>query len=130
VVRFTVDRSAGVRVATFTGVVDERTLLDAYERVVATPDYDPDLDDLLDFGDVERVDVAGEGVRRLVAYFDRADLPGHHARLAIVAPQDYVFGLARMYEALRGGAPGQIRVFRDRAAAEAWLGLARRGKGE
>ncbi len=128
-VRFTVDRAAGVRVATFTGVVDERTLLDAYERAVAAPDYDPDLDDLLDFSGAERVAIVAEGVRRLVAYFDRADLPGHHARLAVVAPQDYVFGLARMYETLRGGAPGQIRVFRDRAAAEAWLGLARGGEG-
>jgi hypothetical protein len=122
--RCTVHRAGRLRVTAFAGVVDEAALLDAYRRVTAAPDFDPGLDDLLDLRGVERLDLGGAAVRRLAAYFDRPNLPNHHARLAIVAPQDYVFGLGRMYEVLRDGAPGQIRVFRGVAEAVAWLGVA------
>ena len=122
-IRITIDRQAGVRIATFGGVVEASDLLDAYQRVVAEPDYDPTLDDLLDFRGIEHLNLDAEAVRRLAEYFDQPQRPGHQSRLAIVAPFDSVFGMARMYATLRGGVPGQIRVFRQRAEAEAWLGM-------
>lgn len=44
------------------------------------------------------------------------------ARRAIVAPDGFVFGMARMYE-LSFGPNENRRVFTDVAAAEAWLGI-------
>jgi hypothetical protein len=52
---------------------------------------------------------------------DQYFAPG--VRRAFVASADTAFGLARMF-ALRAESMGQtIHVFRDRDAAEAWLGL-------
>ena len=44
-------------------------------------------------------------------------------RVAVVAPGDHSFGLARMYEAFSGSLPWEFRVFRDSDEARAWLGV-------
>jgi hypothetical protein len=41
--------------------------------------------------------------------------------IAIVAPDDVVFGVGRMFDALQDGVGWNVGVFRDRAAAQAWL---------
>jgi hypothetical protein len=45
------------------------------------------------------------------------------SRVAIVAPTSLLFGLARMYQTCRelAGGTRDVRVFRSRAAAAAWL---------
>ena len=48
---------------------------------------------------------------------------GPGAKLALVAPQDELFGLGRMYQMLRDSSPVEVRVFRERSEAEEWLGL-------
>jgi len=44
-------------------------------------------------------------------------------KVAVVAPKDLSFGLARMYEAFADSVPWDFVVFRDVDAALAWLGL-------
>jgi hypothetical protein len=46
-------------------------------------------------------------------------------RVAVIADKDVIYGLARVYEAFRDANPGEIRTFRAREEAEAWLGLPR-----
>jgi hypothetical protein len=121
VIRFEVDPASRTRVAWFEGVVDDAELLGSYGALVQEPDYDSTLDDLVDMTGVDRLDVSSESVRQLVRMFTPLDPEGLVTRLAIVAPRDHVFGMARMYEILRSDAPEEICVFRDRAAAERWL---------
>jgi hypothetical protein len=120
-IRFQVDPEARIRIAFFEGVVDDQEVLGSYGALVSQPDYDPTLDDMVDMGGVERLEVSSETVRRLVDMFTPLDTDQVVTRLAIVAPKDHVFGMARMYEILRSDAPEQIRVFRDRDQAERWL---------
>lgn len=42
-------------------------------------------------------------------------------RTAILVARDSDFGMGRMYEQMAAGMPREIRVFRDRAEAIAWL---------
>jgi hypothetical protein len=44
-------------------------------------------------------------------------------RVAVVAPKDLSFGLARMYDAFADSIPWNFVVFRAMDAALAWLGL-------
>jgi hypothetical protein len=44
-------------------------------------------------------------------------------KVAVVAPEDISFGLARMYEAFSEEVPWEFEVFRATDAALAWLGL-------
>lgn len=121
-ITFAVDPGSRVRRATYRGVVTEPALLSAYERLLSDPGYDPTMSDLVDLRAVERLEVGSECLRMLVDMFAR---PGATTatRLAIVAPVDYVFGMARMYELLSSDTPEQIHVFRDLDAAERWLGI-------
>ena len=120
-IRFEMDAANRIRIAVFEGVVDDAELLGSYGSLVAQPDYDPTLNDLVDMRGVDRLEVSSASVRRLVEMFTPLDHGEVVTRLAIVAPRDDVFGMARMYEILRSDAPEQIRVFRDRPEAERWL---------
>jgi hypothetical protein len=41
--------------------------------------------------------------------------------VAVIAPQDDVFWMARTFEVLRAGSPQTVRVFRQQSDAESWL---------
>jgi len=125
VVKIRVDAAARVRYSVLEGIVDDEELVDAYAAVLADPDFDPTLNDLVDASGVRRVDVTPAGVRRLadlIRQIDRLALP---TKVAVVAPDDVAYDAARMYESFRVGqhAPAEHRVFRDLAEARRWLGL-------
>ena len=119
------DAAARVRHSVLEGTVGDDELVDAYAAVLADPDFDPTLSDLVDARTVRRLDVTPAGVRRLadlVQQIDRLALP---TKVAVVASDDVAYDTARMYEALRAGqqAPAEHRVFRDMTDARRWLGL-------
>jgi hypothetical protein len=41
--------------------------------------------------------------------------------VAVIAPQDEVFWIARTFEVLRAGSPQTVRVFREPTDAQRWL---------
>ena len=125
-IEFSYDRERGIRTAVFRGVVGDHELLSAYEELLRDPDYAPDAHDLVDLRPVERFEVSAEALRRLVDMFRPIDRLGYRTRLAIVAGSDHAYGMARMYELLRGDdVPEEIEVFRDMDAALRWLGSPR-----
>jgi hypothetical protein len=111
------------RIATLSGVIDDRLLSDAYRHLLAAPGFDPGLPDLVDLRAVTRLEVTSNGLRHLIADFQLAYRHTARRRVAIVAIDNATYGMARMYELLRGVDPPEvIQVFRDHAAAMAWLG--------
>ena len=126
-IRITVDPDAQRRISVLTGVIADRDLIDAYTALLASPDYDPTLDDLVDACSVVRVEVTPDGVRdvaRVVATMDALN-PG--TRIALVAPGGAAYVMARLFTYYREaqGAPAEHRVFRDVGDAHAWLSEAR-----
>lgn len=120
-IRFRTDAERGVRIATFHGSVDGGELLRAYQAQLDDPAYDASLDDLVDLRSVDRLDVSATALRDLMALFSRVDALGYATRLAIVARSDLGYGLGRMYEMMRSGAPEEVCVFRDLEEAFTWL---------
>lgn len=58
-------------------------------------DFNPDFDELIDASGVTSFDVPSDDVRELASH----DSPFHaHAKRVLVAPQDLVFGLGRMFQ--------------------------------
>jgi hypothetical protein len=84
-------------------------------------------DELVDMTDVETIALPSTARLQQLADLSAAmDAPGAPSRFAIVAPEDFAYGLGRMYEAHRGLSAGSnkwVAVFRSRGAALAWLGL-------
>ena len=126
-IHITVDSVAQRRISVLTGVVADRDLIDAYTALLASPEYDPTLDDLVDTCGVVRVEVTPDGVRdvaRLVAGMDALN-PG--TRIALVAPGGAAYVMARLFTYYREaqGAPAEHRVFRSVDDATTWLAEAR-----
>lgn len=122
-IHITVDSATQRRISMLTGVVADQDLIDAYTSLLASPDYDPTLDDLVDACGVVRVEVTPDGIRdvaRVVAGMDALN-PG--TRIALVAPGGASYVMARLFTYYREaqGAPAQHRVFRDVNDAHAWL---------
>lgn len=126
-IHITVDSVAQRRISVLTGVIADRDLIEAYTALLASPEYDPTLDDLVDACGVVRVEVTPDGVRdvaRVVASMDALN-PG--TRIALVAPGGAAYVMARLFTYYREaqGAPAEHRVFRDVDDAHAWLTGAR-----
>ena len=73
-----------------------------------------------DFSAVKNLDVSSHSLR--TAAFEPSPYPEETPRF-IVAPTDYLFGMARMYEMIADRPMGKLRVVRSREEALALLGV-------
>ena len=100
----------------------------AYQRGVWSDPLLAGYDELVDMTRVDRVaPFSSDRARELARLSAAMDPPDSATKLAIVAPDDLLFGLSRMYEAFREAEPRsrkQVAVFRARTEAMAWLGHA------
>ena len=122
-IRFCVDLERRILIAEVDGAVDDDDLLDYGERLARDPEVKYAVHELVDLSGVALDSaVSAEGVRRLADFWrDREGVLQSTTRVAIVAPNDAAFGMARMYQLIREGGPDEIQVFRERPEAEAWL---------
>ena len=121
-ITYEIDETAGRVIVRFTGTVTDADLMSTFQRLYQDPRHRVGMAELTDCRPVERVEITGAGLQRLAdatgAWLDPA---GTGWKVAVVVPNDEVFGLGRMYELLREGSPENVRVFRDLALAERWL---------
>ena len=94
----------------------------AATRAAHHPLLRDDADSLINLRDVERLELDQSDLTEIVRheeYFSRKlKLP---RRIAVVATNDYNFGISRMYQALSLEAVSEVRVFWDLFLARAWL---------
>lgn len=122
-VQVRVDETRGLVELVFAGELTDAEFKETANRYLLEPFAALPLG-LFDLSDVTVMDVSAESVRdvaRRVAL--HVDPRLEEGKLAIVAPRDLLFGMARMYEMLRNDSPVEVRVFREREEAESWLGL-------
>jgi hypothetical protein len=102
------------------GVFSAAELIEHYRSLSADPAFDSTYSQLGDLRDVERFDLEEPMIGReaLNSIF------APKALRALVAPAYVGYGLARIYSAYAELVPQNIRVFRELAEAEQWLGLA------
>jgi hypothetical protein len=78
--------------------------------------FSPAYSHLIDCSEVTSFDVSSALVRSAAG----KKLFSSRAKCAIVAPQDYIFGMARMFQMQQHG---ELEVFRTLMEALAWLGI-------
>ena len=122
-ITYHIDAPRGLVLTTASGVLTDEELLDHKRRLVEDPHFTPGMKELSDVRGVDKLNVTPEGIGQMVA-LDKLHAPrlGDY-RLAILASEDFVFGTARMYQMLTEDSLEGVRVFRDRAEAEEWLGV-------
>jgi hypothetical protein len=119
---YTIDSDNDRVVVRFSGTVRDQDLFSTFGALYDDPRHRIGMPELTDCRELQRADITTAGLRALArmtgAKLDPAQKPW---KVAVVAPQSVVYGLARMYELLREGSPEHVAVFRDLAAAEQWL---------
>jgi hypothetical protein len=111
-----IDHDHRVITVTLTGELTDAELLSLAAEVAKTPGIGKDFSLLLDLRFADGAKITTAGVRQMAA---RPLAFPATARRAVVVPSELGFGMARMYEMLRGeGAP---RVFKDYDAARRWV---------
>jgi hypothetical protein len=119
---YTIDATSDVVRLECFGVFTNQDMLDCLARLYNDPARRPGMPCLVDCRGVERMLVTTSGVQAAVmvevTMVDRRQPPW---ALAVIAPQDEVFWMARTYEVLRAGSPESVRVFRQPREAEEWL---------
>ena len=95
-VRLTIDVEQRLVVSTFFGEIGDAEILDHSSSIRSHPDFDPSFSELLDFSGITGGSpIATSTIQELAqreSIFNPASLH------VIVAPQDFIFGLARMAE--------------------------------
>ncbi len=84
---------------------------------------------LVDLTDVTELRITSEDVRAIAAECHITARLAPHAAVAIVAPRDALYGMARMWEILVEGTGWDIRIVRLREEALDWLRPVRLAKG-
>ncbi len=113
---YRLDQERRLVVFTLAGVVTAAELDAVRARIRADPGFDPSFSVLADASALNPAALTGEVVRARAAA-----PPPNRMRVAIVAPADAVFGIARMYQMMVEGNGNPIGVFRATDEAMAWL---------
>ena len=117
------DRERKLLLLVMKGDVSDDDLLFYAEKAVADPDIDAETNDYIDLSGVTSTSVTSAGLQRMNAALEQGGRVRHSGRMAIYAPDDVPFGLARMFQAYREGTPIEVRVFRQADEAREWIGL-------
>ena len=118
-IRYRLDPSRRLVRTVAWGELTNQDLLEHQAGLRQDRDFDPKFDQLVDLTRVSRIEVTSEGILELAeaTVFDRG------VRRVMVAPADALFGMARMFQALRDAAGEQHHVVRTLAEARELLGI-------
>jgi hypothetical protein len=124
-----VDAEERLRYFVCSGNLCDRELIEAFGRSADAADFDVPLDGLVDLRAVGNLQVTPGGVSQLAQILRATGRCSRRMRVAIVAPTDFRFGMARMAVILLaiGGVTTECRAFREMGDAHAWLRRAASG---
>lgn len=121
---YRIDHERRLVIARGVGIFRRSDPFEYQQQVWSRPDV-AGYDELIDMSGVTEIDMSSpERMRQLAETSSRDDMPVGSARMAVVAPTDLSYGLARMYEAHRALQPHSTKdvgVFRTLAEALAFL---------
>jgi hypothetical protein len=120
-IRTIIERDAGLIRTSASGRITGPDLVEYYHRLRAHPDFRGSLNEIFDATQVEAIDLTADDVRRLSSVTEEFTRRGVPVKVAIVAPGDLEFGMSRMYEMLQVQSVNELKVFRERSAAENWI---------
>ena len=114
--RITLDHANSLYIATFDETISNEEFIEEFREIIGYPTYNK----LVDLRSVKHVEVSHETLRRAIEMLTDATQQARR-RIAVVAPNDVAFGMARTYEAMRPPSLSQFHVFRGIDEAMEWL---------
>jgi hypothetical protein len=118
--QLTIDVNQRLVVHIFSGELSDADILELPSIVRSHPDFDPSFSEILDFSGITAGTVSTNGLVSLARRESSFSPTSIHV---VIAPQDHIFGLARMAEVLAGRTRPQVVVVRTMDEARRILGL-------
>jgi hypothetical protein len=115
-----IDRAAKIIFSTFQGEISEADFRSAVEAMPTQPGFDSTFSHIIDLSSVTALKVSADFVRGMA---QQPSVFTREARQIVVAPQDHVFGLARMAQILGEQERPHVAVVRSLTAACEILGI-------
>lgn len=109
----------------FSGVQTAGLAINELQRLRSLPEYRPGLPELADLSRITRDDLDFHAMRRLAREANRESQNSDgEKRIALYAPKDVTYGMARMFSTLCDLDPGPAtgQAFLSQREALAWLG--------
>ena len=113
---FRVDAQLGVIFTICREKVTDSEVLNYLQTLPQDAGFSPAFSHLIDCSQVTSFEVSADLTRSVAG----KKLFSSRSKCAIVAPQDYIYGMARMFELQYHG---DVQVFRDLVTAQRWLGI-------
>jgi hypothetical protein len=119
---FHIKPDAKLIICVHAGIVADDEFLNSYKTMLESDMFTPGTNLLIDLRPTDSSPRSQEVLKQF-AYFVKSKLgnAGIYPKVAVVAPQDLSFGLARMYEFFADSIPWDFVVFRSVDTALAWL---------
>jgi hypothetical protein len=114
------DEEKQVLLAQFTGVITDSILLGRYQQMREWHDNHGLCGSISDFSGVTDFKVTGKAIRRLAS--NTPLVPANFLRV-LVAPQDDIFGLARMFEMAGSAMGNRLDIVRNTDEAYKMAGI-------
>lgn len=118
---YTIDQSRRLVISRIWGNATDEELRAQQAKLRADPLFDRTFRQLIDVRDLVIVHLSSKALSSMAATSNFAP----ETRRAVLAQEDGPYGMARMFAAHAEASGHSVRVFRDRASAEAWLEAAR-----
>lgn len=116
-----IDLDAGLVIHDVTGPVSLLEVVSGFDSAAGDPRFRSGMNVLWDFSEARVTGVGTADMKLLIgAIGERLGVDDNH-KVAIAASGDFVYGLARMYEAYASRLPIRLKVFRSAADALDWL---------
>jgi len=115
-ISFRIDPQLGVIFTVCSNQVTDAEVLNYLRALSQDAGYSPVYSHLIDCTQVTSFDVSADLTRSVAG----KKLFSSRSKCAIVAPQDYIYGMARMFELQHRGC---VHVFRDLDDARKWLAV-------
>lgn len=116
-----IESGTGFRTHTVKGDISLDDIRSTLEKTYADPDFRPEAAAIWDLT-AATGDVPTEDIRHLADFVGKLVGGTATGKVALLVPEDFEFGMARMYESILGGQSSKpIMAFRDRSEADRWL---------
>ena len=124
-IMFRVNSRKGDFISVYRGHLAGEEHLLAFERFFSGPEWSPGLNELALAVDLESSSISTKSLGKLVAlknsFYEEHNVK--RVRIAVYAPGDLAFGLARMYDSISKAeqSPEEVKPFRNIREALRWL---------
>ncbi len=122
-ISFTVNQGKGYFTAKYSGKISLEELIHEHQAFFQTGEWHPRLNALVDLQDADFTETSNQDIDHLALYFEsflKSRSTGE-LRTAVYAPDDLLYGLARVYEAVTTFPALTVRVFRSFEEAKEWI---------